>query len=377
MRNNPECREVILTLGCFDDFTGYALDAVRDWPDANEIVFDLAKKTRADGKVDAVRRLEARTEEIRDWIIKRGCENRVHNGYLALTCAEKGGLVTYLRRKNLDDECFDGICVIIHALIEEGDMRFYKRHRDAVKLFVRHAGRRDLSIENLRVLLKVYRDYRSGGKNKRDKKHPAIRKKCASALRSWKYREKIISALKDGISDSWPAERRARFALRLAEFLKMDITALLFDLVKHDPAEYHDYLRTLYADPEYAAKTTAVYEEWVENAALVKGMDDAPFLFVESIQNRESGIAHLTLDRLLPQLRDTSLSGVKIVKAGLSSPVSTDRRGACGVLFNWRKTLGKNLSEFSPELWEHVNAIAGVEVNAELIGYCRNLLQKA
>jgi hypothetical protein len=190
LRNDPECREVILTLGCFYDFTGYALDAVRDWPDGNDIVFDLASKTHGYGKEDAVKRLEVKTERIKNWIIKHGCENMTYDGYLVLTCAEKGGLLSHLKREKLDDECFDGICVIMYPMIEEDLIRYYKRHRETVKLFVNHAGRRDLSVENLIVLLEVYENYRSDGKAKRGEKHSAMKKKCGSILRSGKSREK-------------------------------------------------------------------------------------------------------------------------------------------------------------------------------------------
>jgi hypothetical protein len=373
LRDDPVCRELILTLGYFDDFTGYVLDAVRNWPDANEIVFDLARKTHADGKVEAVERLEARTTEIRDWIIKHGCENRAHDGYLALTCAKKGGLITYLKRKKLDDEYFEGICVIVRSLLEEDEMRLYKGHRETVKLFARHAGRRDLSVEHLRILLEAFENHERFGMRK------TTRTECASILRRRKYRGKIISALKDGVSDSRLARWRAHGAMRLAEFLKMDVSALLFDLVKYAPEEFGDFgcLRTLYADPEYAAKTTAVYEDWVEKSALVKGMDDAAFGFVKSIRNHASFRAHITLSRLLPLLRGMPLSGVKIVDAGLSSPVSTERKQACNVLFRWRNALGKSLSEFSPELLERVNAVAEIEVSAELKKYYRNLRQEA
>jgi hypothetical protein len=377
--DNPECREAMLTLGYCEEFTGYVLDAVRDWPDGNEIVFDLAQKTHGEGKVDAVERLEARTEEIKDWIIKYGCENSVYNAYLALTCARKGGLVTYLRRKKLDDEFFDGICVILDPLLKEDEIRLYKRNRTAVNLFVHHAGRRDLSLGNLHTLLNVYHS-ENMSKAWRCRKYPALRKKCASILRREKYREKIISALKNGRSDSWSVKRNAHIALRLAHFLKMDITALLFDLVEHDPEGYTGYagincLETLYADPEYAAKTTAVYEEWVEKSALPNGMEDAPTIFyVQSILSSENRITHMTLEHLLRQIGGTPLSGVKIVKAGLSSPVSRDRKSACGILWRWRNALGKNLSEFSPELWAHVKAIADIEINADLSARYQELL---
>jgi hypothetical protein len=156
----------------------------------------------------------------------------------------------------------------------------------------------------------------------------------------------------------------------------MDISALLFDLVKSDPAMYHNYLKILYANPEYAAKTTVIYEEWVEKSALLKGMDDAPFNQASWIGTPENRMAHLTLQELLPEIGSTPLSGVKTVKAGLSSPVSRERRLACHVLFDWRKALGKSLSEFSPELWDHVKAVADIEINAELKDNYRKLLQE-
>lgn len=72
------------------------------------------------GKTHTVQRLEPTSGEIREWILRKGCANAVMDAYLGLECANKGNLISALCRDSFDDELFDGISVIIDALLDEG-----------------------------------------------------------------------------------------------------------------------------------------------------------------------------------------------------------------------------------------------------------------
>jgi len=67
-----------------------------------------------------VERLEPTSDEIREWILRKGCANEIMDAYLGLECGNKGNLIGALRHGSIDDELFEGISVIIDALLDEG-----------------------------------------------------------------------------------------------------------------------------------------------------------------------------------------------------------------------------------------------------------------
>jgi hypothetical protein len=109
----------LLILALYEEFTLYVVVAVSNYQNGNDILFEIAQKVDGWGKIHTVERLEPTSDEIREWILHKGCANTVMDAYLGLECANKGNLISALRRDSLDDELFDGISVIIDALSDE------------------------------------------------------------------------------------------------------------------------------------------------------------------------------------------------------------------------------------------------------------------
>ena len=61
--------------------------------------------------------LQPETDEIRDWILRKGCANDIMDEYLGLECANKGGLIFALRQDSIDDDLYEGVAIIIDALL--------------------------------------------------------------------------------------------------------------------------------------------------------------------------------------------------------------------------------------------------------------------
>jgi hypothetical protein len=144
--------EAIATLGLCDEFTLYAIVAAAHWPDGNDIIFSIAQKVDGWGKIHVVERLEPATEEIRQWLLRRGCANHIMDAYLSLECAEKGDLIGALRKKSLDDELYDGIAVIIDALLDEGPVdgiSAYEHAEEALARYLRFAGLHCKTLKHL------------------------------------------------------------------------------------------------------------------------------------------------------------------------------------------------------------------------------------
>lgn len=132
----------LMYLSLYEELTIYCIGALGSLPDFNEVVFGMAKRLYGWGKIHAVNKITPETDEIKRWILSRGCTNDISDEYLALVCAEKGDMIGELRKKKLDKDVFEGICIIMNALIEDeiimNGLYMYKDAEEAVRLFIGH-----------------------------------------------------------------------------------------------------------------------------------------------------------------------------------------------------------------------------------------------
>ena len=113
-------RNLIRVLALSDEFTLHCLFVMGRWPDANEAIFETAKRVFGWGRIHAVERLEPEREEIRRWILLEGWHNRVAEEYSALTCLEKSGAIEKAKAGALDDGSFAALCELMLPLLNEG-----------------------------------------------------------------------------------------------------------------------------------------------------------------------------------------------------------------------------------------------------------------
>ncbi|WP_237691074.1 hypothetical protein [Paenibacillus caui] len=124
---NEQMKELLLTLGRHDEFTLYAAVAIQNgMEDSNQVLFELAKRVHGWGKIHIVERLEPASQEIKDWLLRQGCQNSVMNEYLACICARNGDLREALSADQIDSALFDGATDIIEALLNGGMDRSVK-----------------------------------------------------------------------------------------------------------------------------------------------------------------------------------------------------------------------------------------------------------
>lgn len=152
----PEDRELLETVGLHDEFTFYAVDALAAIvPDPIESWMLLAVNLAGWGKIHAVLALVealpdsgARAGEIRDFLLRYGCENGVQNGYLALPIAEATGLAEALAASDgraPDAPLLLGAGLILSSLAEDAaqggptsDMGDYADGAVAAERFLHH-----------------------------------------------------------------------------------------------------------------------------------------------------------------------------------------------------------------------------------------------
>ncbi len=111
--------DAILDLSSCNEFTLYCMWAVKTLDNANELVFEMAKRADGWGRIEAVNELEPETDEMKQWLLYEGTRNTIYPGYSAITVFKKAGVMELLE-KGLTEENFQAVCYIIIFLILDG-----------------------------------------------------------------------------------------------------------------------------------------------------------------------------------------------------------------------------------------------------------------
>ncbi|MBH5396899.1 hypothetical protein HZZ13_03715 [Bradyrhizobium sp. CNPSo 4010] len=140
-----EDRNLILTLGRFDELTIFAAVALRNLlENAEDEVWTLAKNVRGWGRIRAIFQLAGTTRaDIKAWLLREGWDNSIMIEESAYFCATQGDLLTALRADDPDQPLLDGAGEILHALVNGGpaeDMGHYPDGAEASRLYVRHVA---------------------------------------------------------------------------------------------------------------------------------------------------------------------------------------------------------------------------------------------
>jgi hypothetical protein len=345
----PEMREKLITLGLYEEFTLYVVVAVQSWDSGNEALFRIAKGVDGWGKIHTVERLRPETAEIKDWILRQGCQNAVMDAYLGLECANKGDLIGALRQDELNADLFDGICVIIDALLEEGPtegISAYDNAEEALLRFLRFAERYAATLKHIWHILNVEDFLDSteiGGKDE-------MVRLCKEIACKPIWKEIVLSKMSD------ESDADFFYANNVARRLNIDVERFVYDAVKKDSVGNAAYISGLYKKPDYAKELTEMYEQVLPLDEMASGMGD--YLFSPT-NMRECNC----LDSLLQEIGEYPLLGERLIKTGLLSPVTRNRNIACRAIEKWSEKLGKPLSAFSPSLFETLKNVAAAEVN--------------
>ena len=359
--DSPEMQDKIITLGLYEEFTLYAVVAAGGWDNGNDVIFKIAQKVGGWGKIYAVERLEPKTDEIREWILRGGCSNAVMDAYLGLECANKGNLIEALRRDSLDAGLFESIGIIIDALLDEGPVEgisAYKYDEEALLRYLQFAEMYAVTLKHLWRLLNVelFLD-ESELSNKEE-----LLRLCAEISGRPVWREQILSTLSD------PGNEDFFYANNAASRLNIDVTDLIYQAIKKDPIKNSGYMSQVFLNSGYARELISLYEKVLPLDQMAAGMGE--YLFSPSL-NQECNC----LDSILQELRAYPLMGEKLVQTGLQSPVTRNRNFACSVLEEWSETLGRSVSSFSPDLYAVLRGVTAVEVNADTKKAMTNLIK--
>jgi hypothetical protein len=159
----PTDLPILRLVGRHDAFTLYAgvaatAIALRTGTDPADEWWALARAARGWGKIHAVERLSllaADRPEIRDWLLREGCANKVMNEYLAYDCAIAGRLEAALATPTIDRALLDGACTIVHALLVGGPARDIADYDGGIRVvadLIRHLAAQAATLSHLHTV---------------------------------------------------------------------------------------------------------------------------------------------------------------------------------------------------------------------------------
>ena len=358
-----EFKEVIdpvTILAVYDEFTLFSVVAASKWRGGNDIVFKIAHRVDGWGKINAVEWLEPVTDEIRDWILRKGCENNVMDAYLGLTCAKKGDLISALRRDSLDRGLFDSIAIIMDALLDEGPVpgiSEYDHAEESLALYLSHAKKYATTLKHLWYILNVKTNMEDS-KIANKAEIMALSEEIEKS-RNWEDAIRDILTRRD--------DDYFFYACNIASRMGINVSEQLLAIIKDEPLPYWPYALRFFRKTTMVAEMISIYESVLPLDKLATGMGDD--LFAEDLFDE-----HSCLESIINELKAYPMQGVRFIQTGLNSRVVRERNTACHILAEWIKTERKPLAELSPEIYEEVVRIHALEVNTETKARMKGLI---
>lgn len=350
---NEQVKDLLLTLGKHDEFTLYAAVAIRNgMEDTDEVLFELAKHVHGWGKIQIVERLEPTSQEMKDWLLRHGCQNSVMNEYLACVCAINGGLREALFSDQVDGELFDGATDIIQALLYGGpaeDIDDYEHAPQVLSDYTRLAQRMCTSVKHLSVMMDI-RDFLNQDDDNwarrmtagwTEQQRTGILEACQTIISQSKWGSIVMDAVNS--SDSLDHY----YGVTCAGKLGIDIWDNLYDQLAANPTEDSHFLQLMKSDdPNRIQKLVAFAEEHLPLQQIATGPG-------EEMGFGKEYEAHRCLGSILQSLDQHEGIGKELVSTGLNSPVISNRNMALKALEAWEVTSwGDRLIEAVAQLSE-------------------------
>ena len=350
---SDQMKEVVCTLGLYDEFTLFAVWTMRQWENRNQALFDLVKKVRSWGRIHIVEELEPQTEEIRQWLLTDGCDNDVMPAYSALTCWTKSGAEEVLFGDVTPVE-FQGLSLLIEGLLDEGPVPGISRVENAAKVLERYvdvAATFDLTLEHYQVIDSVLDTAMD-----EEAPFPAVAQKCQALLQSEACKKVLLEAIKEGRG------------LELAAEVGLPFQETLFALMKEDLPRYFAQCRFLLNDSDYLEPTLELFRKNIP-------LERIPGQLEKGLGIGEEYRLNHMLDFVLQELRDKPLKGMEFVTAGLRSWVSRNRNIALSVVKSWVEQEQTPLLRLSAKLYAAVSAAKGQETDLDRLKDLEALLE--
>lgn len=122
---NNEVKHLFADLGRLGRFTLYVLEAAKDFHNFNSFVFELAKHTSGYGKIAALSVLQPITEEMKEWVLYQGAENKTIPNMAAIISLEKADMVRYFIELPLNAGNFSAVSTLLANALEASNIKSF------------------------------------------------------------------------------------------------------------------------------------------------------------------------------------------------------------------------------------------------------------
>ena len=344
-------KDIIRTLGAYDEFTLFAAWNMNQWADRNEEIYRLAQKVTGWGRVHTVEMLDPTTPEIQDWLLYEGIHNSVLQEYSALSCMQKSGAIERLYHPLTDRE-FSAIGEIIQALLPEGPVPGISALEDAGTVLMNYLGQAEnhtLHLKDYEVILDILNYAEEQTESQ------VLEDTARALLQSAECTKTINDAVKEGKG------------LQLAEALQIPYRKQLLEALRNDFEGNYTNCRYLMKDPAYIERTIDVFREHISPESIENNPQDETGLGQEFSLNNH-------LDYLLQELRWKLHTGEDYLLRTMSAVTVRNRSMTLRVLKTWVTVEQKPLQEVSPVLYERLKEAYKTEVREDLRESMKQLL---
>ena len=347
VENDTETLEKIKILALSDEFTLYCLNIIEHLENSNNEIFEIAKKVRGWGRIHSIPYLEVTNNEIKEWILEKGCHNEVVPSYTALTCAKKINLLEILNEENISNNRFNDISYLVAALLDEG------------------AATGISALENKEVLIEKYLEKAKDLSSSEDDYHTVMMikeyiedsedinndfiKTCDEILTSEKTENKIKELMEEGSSYD------------IAKYIKIDTDEYALKYLENNLLK-NPYIMNYISKKENMEKIVLSLEK---NLPLEK-MKGLPTDKINFINNKFTA-----LNVVVRTLENFKGTGENLIIFALNSPYVDVRYGAANTLEKWKE---KGYI-FPDEIIENIKNLEKIEVNEDLKEKLNKLLK--
>lgn len=311
---DEELKEVIRELGASDEFTLFVLFVVATWENGNEEIFEIAQNVHEWGRIHAVARLEADTEEIKKWLLFHGTDHFMPE-YSGLEVANKINLTEIIENSDADSSEFIAAGNVLQAvLLGDGgitdldDSGEYDKVEAMAKVFVQKAqiaAPNGDVYDSLRTIKIYFND-------KETEQAHQIAEKASRMLNS----AECINYFKEEVAKGKQ--------LWLAAQIGIDCSKEIKEAFRRNWRRNYKYLSFLDRDNDILEMT----EFFMEN------VQDKDIIHPRNIIT--GGDGNMAYENLLEKLSGFSSQEERMLLLGLRTPVKRTRAMALERLRNWK-----------------------------------------
>ncbi|MCR4808140.1 MAG: hypothetical protein K5857_10775 [Lachnospiraceae bacterium] len=334
----------LITLGMYEEFTSYVISNVKSWPEGsrNHVYYVYARKLRGWGKINAVECLEPINDEIKEWILCKGCDNEVGYRYLAATAYEKSGLSARLKEGGLSEEQMQGARDIMRGLLEDEKnpgiasidnpallaMRYFKELSD-----------HSIALEDIVNMYQI-KDYFA---NIDKASRPADKDMAISIIDRLIALSDAEKKIREGVLD------KPELSVPIAAQAGIDIADPLMECVVRDFDTYYRYGYYFLIDCVYVDEFIAICERNLEGRNFKEGMG------LDTVTPDDENIWHL--DLIVQYLSRYPEKGIKLITTSIGSSVLRFRTVAATVIQDWETERGENIKKISSDIFHAVKKV--------------------